>query len=549
MTGPESTQAWQRLAALSKLLDKEQTSIRGLLDADPQRASRYSVATPQLLFDYSKNLLSDDIAAALFDLGREQQLPDAIKAMFAGEAVNPTEQRPALHVVLRGHRARGLEQQVAAVLDQVESLVNQVRGGSWRGFSGKPITDVVNIGIGGSHLGPAMVVRALRPCSDKAVDCHFLSNVDPAVAAETLAPLDPETTLFIVASKSFTTLETHQNAFAARRWFLERGGTEQGLSRHFVAVSSNVRAAVAFGIDAANIYPMWDWVGGRYSLWSAIGMPIAMATGMANFRALLAGAHSADEHFRSQPLTRNIPVIMALLNVWYSGFRGAASQAILPYSQALELFPAFLQQLCMESLGKQTDLQGGPVGVDTGLVVWGAVGTDGQHSFHQLLHQGTRLIPSDFIAVAAPLAGLDETAHAHLLANCLSQSQALMDGKPLQQALAELTGSGMDETQAALLAPHKVIPGNRPSNTFLLQQLDPFTLGQLTAFYEHSVFAQSVLWNINAFDQWGVELGKKLSSPIFDALQIGGPGTGFDPSTNQLINAIHTWWARGQQDE
>ncbi|MFM1896456.1 MAG: hypothetical protein RLZZ385_1530 [Pseudomonadota bacterium] len=545
MTGPASTPAWQRLAVLNTSLDTDGTTIRSLFDADPRRALRFTIATPELLFDYSKNLLSEAILAALLELAQQQGLPEAIEAMFAGQTINPTERRPALHVVLRGHACGNLQQDVAAVLARMEDFVGRVRSGNWRGYSGKPITDVVNIGIGGSHLGPAMVVRALRAYSDRAVDCHFLSNVDPAVAADTLAGLDGETTLFIIASKSFTTLETHQNAFAARQWFLDAGGDEAQLHRHFVAVSSNVTAAQAFGIAAENVFPMWDWVGGRYSLWSAIGMPIAMAIGMDPFRQLLAGAHSADDHFRTQPLAQNIPVLMALLTAWYSGFHGASSQVILPYSQSLELFPAFLQQLSMESLGKQTDLQGGEVDVDTGVIVWGAVGTDGQHSFHQLLHQGTRLVPADFIAVANPVTPDREIPHAHLLANCFSQSQALMDGKTLAQALAELRATGMDDEQAALLAPHKVIPGNRPSNTFLLRQLDPYTLGQLTAFYEHSVYAQSVLWNINAFDQWGVELGKKLSTPIFDALQTPDFRGAFDGSTDQLINATNSWWPRG----
>ena len=373
------------------------------------------------------------------------------------------------------------------------------------------------------------------------VNCHFISNVDPAAGLQVLSGLNPETTLFIIASKSFTTLETHQNAMLARRWFLEQGFGERDLAKHFVAVSTNIKAAQSFGIAEENIFPMWDWVGGRYSLWSAIGLPIALSIGMDHFRELLVGAHHADEHFRSEPLANNIPVIMGLLDCWYSGFFDTSSHAILPYSQNLQLFPAFLQQLSMESLGKGVQLDGSPTRSDTGLVVWGAPGTDGQHSFHQLLHQGTRMVPADFIAVAASPGDSYQEQQDHLLANCFSQSQALMEGKSLAQAIGELTSAGMDEASANELAPHKVIAGNRPSNTFLLHELTPHTLGYLTALYEHSVYVQSVLWDINAFDQWGVELGKKLSTPIFNALTSNEAASEFDASTNNLVAICKTW--------
>lgn len=541
MTSLATTDAWRRLHTLADAFHSDATTLSSLFAADPERAARYRVELPGLVFDYSKHLLTAEILAGLTGLAEARGLPQAIEAMFSGARINPTENRAALHVALRGHAAGGHSAEVEAVLSRMDAFVTAVRAGQWRGYSGKPMTDVVNVGIGGSHLGPAMVVRALRPFADRAVDCHFLANVDPAVATETLGRLQPESTLFIIASKSFTTLETHQNAQIARRWLLDHGVEESDLARHFVAVSSNVPAARAFGIAEDNIYPMWDWVGGRYSLWSAIGMPIAMAVGMEGFRALLAGAQAADQHFREAPLTGNIPALMGLLTVWYSGFHGGTSQAILPYRQSLELFPAFLQQLCMESLGKGVDLNGGPMGVDTGTVVWGAVGTDGQHSFHQLLHQGTRMVPADFIAVAEPTYPGGDEPHRHLLANCFSQSQALMAGKSLEQATQELLAAGRTAAEAAALAPHKVIPGNRPSSTFLLHRLDPATLGLLTAFYEHSVYVQSVIWGINAFDQWGVELGKQLSGPLYAALTTGGTADSLDASTRYLVDMARTW--------
>lgn len=488
-----------------------------------------------MVFDYSKNLVTDTALQQLLELAEQCQLSQKIAAMFEGQPVNPTEKRPALHVALRGQAVQGLEEQVNATLAKMNDFVTAVRSGSWRGYTGKPIRAIVNIGIGGSHLGPAMVVRALSHVADSTLSCHFISNVDPAAGTEVLSGLGAETTLFIVASKSFTTLETHQNAQLARQWFLDNGGNKDSLAKHFVAVSSNIDAAAEFGIDQDNIFPMWDWVGGRYSLWSAIGLPIALYLGTDNFRKLLDGAHQADLHFLNSPLHENIPAMMGLLTVWYSGFFQSTSQVILPYSQNLELLPDFLQQLSMESLGKSVSLEGTVPDVDTGVVIWGAPGTDGQHSFHQLLHQGTRLIPADFIAfVKSPVAGHSQQ-QAHLLANCFSQSQALMDGKTLEQARSELQAAGLSESEIDTLAIHKVIPGNRPSNTFLIDQLDPYALGYLVALYEHSVFVQSAIWNINAFDQWGVELGKKLSTPIFESLTAGNIDPDFDTSTNNLI--------------
>lgn len=541
MTTAFDTPAWQQLHTAYQALTEQKTTIHSLFDSDPLRFDKFSVKTPELIFDYSKNLLTGDIQQSLFDVADQCQLSVAIDRMFTGQNINPTENRPALHVALRGHHVNGLEHEVAAVREQMSEFVCAVHDGSWKGCTSETITDVVNIGIGGSHLGPAMVVRALEGFTANKIRCHFISNVDPAAGIRVLNELNPATTLFIVASKSFTTLETHQNAMLARRWFLDQGFGERDLASHFVAVSTNIAAAESFGIARKNIFPMWDWVGGRYSLWSAIGLPIALSIGMDNFRQLLTGAHHADEHFRTEPLSDNIPVIMGLLDIWYSSFFNTSSHVVLPYSQNLELFPAFLQQLSMESLGKGVHLDGNPVNGDTGLVIWGAPGTDGQHSFHQLLHQGTRMVPADFIAVTAAPGDEYREQQDHLIANCLSQSQALMDGKTMEQAIDELTTSGMDNDTARQLAPHKVIAGNRPSSTLLLHQLTPHTLGYLTALYEHSVYVQSVLWDINAFDQWGVELGKKLSTPIFNALTGEEDSLGFDGSTNNLIAVCKTW--------
>ena len=541
MKNPAATQAWKQLAAEHKALNDQNITIRSLFQRDPLRFDKYSISTPELVFDYSKNLVTDEIFQQLVDLAEQCHVPVAIDAMFTGEKVNPTENRPALHVVLRGHPIDKLNKQVDETLEKMSSFVSSVRSGEWKGFSGKSISDVVNIGIGGSHLGPAMIVRALSPYADAKINCHFLSNIDPTAATEILGKLNPETTLFIIASKSFTTLETFHNARLAKQWFLDQGGDENALANHFLAVSSNVNTAEEFGIKLENIFPMWDWVGGRYSLWSAIGLPVALSIGMEGFRDLLNGAHHGDEHFRTSPLSANIPVIMALLTAWYSGFFHSSSQAILPYSQNLELFPAFLQQLSMESLGKSVDLQGQPCSVNTGTIIWGAPGTDGQHSFHQLLHQGTHLVPADFIAIASSSAQQYKTQQAQLLANCFSQSQALMDGKSKEQAMNELLETGLSAADAQALAAHKMVPGNRPSNTLLIHKLNPHNLGYLTSIYEHSVYVQSVIWNINAFDQWGVELGKKLSAPIFESLISDTTCSDFDASTNNLISICKAW--------
>lgn len=545
MTNPQSpsltrSAEWSALAQSQARFARDGIRIRDLFAQHPDRFDDFHLHAAGLLLDYSKHLLDTESLAQLLALARKAEMESAIAAMFAGELINNTEQRPALHVALRSqHNATTYEKLVHATLDRIETFVHDVISGHWKGHDGREITDVVNIGIGGSDLGPAMAYQALAPFHVTHLRCHFVSNVDPVHLEQTLQHLDAATTLFVIASKTFTTMETSLNAQAARAWVLAAGVDAANLEQHFVAVSTNLEKAQAFGIALANIFPMWNWVGGRYSLWSAIGLPIALGVGMANFRALLQGASAMDEHFRSAPLERNMPVLLALLTLWYANFWGAESQAILPYAQNLHLFPAFLQQLDMESLGKQLRKDGQRLDTASGSIVWGSAGTNGQHSFHQLLHQGTHLIPADFIAVAESASGNREQQE-QLLANCFAQSQALMDGKSLAEATAELRKQGSNAEDAAVLAPHKVIPGNRPSNTLLLQGLTPATLGALVALYEHKVYAHSVLLGINAFDQWGVELGKVLSTGIYKAIISPAACTGFDASTNALVNMVRS---------
>ncbi len=527
------TPEWQKLLELRQ---KPLANLSTLFREEPSRARRYTVGAAGLVLDYSKNLVDSEILQALFALAERAGLRDATAALFRGDEVNNTEHRPALHMLLRSPGNAGArEQEVHAALTRLEDFVAKVHTGRWKGYSDKAIRTVINIGIGGSDLGPAMAAEALAPYHVANFTCHFVSNVDPLHLEQTLAPLDPATTLFVIASKTFTTLETMQNANAARAWALTAGVPTTELGKHFVAVSANVEKAAAFGIAPANIFPMWDWVGGRYSLWSAIGLPIALAVGMDNFRELLHGAHQMDEHFRMSEPAANMPVLLGLLTHWYYHAYGTESHAVLPYVQNLHLFPAFLQQLDMESLGKQVDRDGNKLDSQSGGIIWGSAGTNGQHSFHQLLHQGTRLIPADFIA-ALESHSSNREAHLHLLSNCFAQSQALMEGKSQMQAHAELLQQGTPAAEAQWLAPFKVCPGNRPSNTIMMRQLTPATLGALTALYEHKVFVQSVLLNMNAFDQWGVELGKVLSSGVYQALTAGSSCTRFDASTNALIN-------------
>ena len=533
--------AWQALAAHRREIDA--TPMRLLFAADPGRFERFSLRLDDLLFDYSKNRITAETMRLLVALAEQAGVRGEIDAMFAGERLNRTEGRAVLHVALRNRSAqpmrvdgRDVMPDVRRVLARMRLFSAAVRSGSWRGHTGRAITDVVNIGIGGSDLGPAMVCDALRPYAQPGLTAHFVSNVDGTHLAETLGRLDPETALFIVASKTFTTEETMTNAESARAWLLDRIGSPDAVARHFVAVSTNAKAVQAFGIDTDNMFEFWDWVGGRYSLWSAIGLPIACALGIDRFEELLTGAHEVDEHFRTAPLPENIPVVMALLGVWYSGFHGAHAHAVLPYDQYLRRFAAYLQQADMESNGKSVDREGRPVGdYHTGLVIFGESGTNGQHAFYQLIHQGTRLIPCDFIAPVASHNPLGRH-HSILLANFFAQTEALMRGKTEPEVSAELERSGASPAAIAALLPHKCFAGNRPTNSLLFDRLTSRTLGRLIALYEHKIFVQGVIWNIFSFDQWGVELGKQLALVILPELGGDAPVGGHDGSTNALIN-------------
>lgn len=532
--------AWQALKDHRQAM--QDFSMREAFNADPQRFNQFTLSSCGLFLDYSKNLINAQTRDLLVNLANEVDLKGAIKALFDGEIVNTSEQRPALHTALRRPVGDKLSvngvnvmPEVHKVLNQITDLVGRIHDGLWRGYTEKPITDVVNIGIGGSFLGPELVSEALLSYAQKGVRCHYLANIDGSEFHELTQKLRAETTLFIVSSKSFNTLETLKNAQAARAWYLAQGGSEAELYRHFIAVSSNNAAAVAFGIREENIFPMWDWVGGRYSLWSAIGLPIALAIGMSNFKELLSGAYTMDQHFQTAPFEQNMPVLLALLGVWYGNFWGAQSHAILPYDHYLRNITKHLQQLDMESNGKSVRQDGTPVSTDTGPVIWGGVGCNGQHAYHQLLHQGSQLIPADFIV---PIVSFNPVADHHqwLYANCLSQSQALMLGKTLPEAEAELREKGMSDDQVQKLAPHKVIPGNRPSNTLVVERISPRRLGALVAMYEHKVFVQSVVWGINAFDQWGVELGKELGKGVYNRLVGSDETNADDPSTQGLIS-------------
>lgn len=522
MTSPIDSAAWQQLQEHAQRFQRDDFRLDSLFADDPRRFQHYSGQAGELLADYSKHFIDSASQASLLQLAQDQDLPAAIAAMFAGAEINNTEQRAALHVALR-EPANNRFPEVAETLNKMQQFVQAVHNKSWTGYTDKAITDVVNIGIGGSDLGPAMVSEALAAFHVPGLTVHFVSNVDPNHLHSVLARLDPATTLFVIASKSFTTLETHQNAAAARRWFLQSAGEASHVARHFVAISTNLDAAADFGIDPGNLFPMWDWVGGRYSLWSAIGLPIALAIGFDNFRELLAGAHSMDQHFRDTDLRDNLPVQLGLLTVFYTAFFNAHSTAVVPYCQPLAQFPSYLQQLYMESLGKRVQKDGSAVQTNTGEILWGTAGTNGQHSYFQLLHQGCEFTPVDFIAFAQSGVADSAEQHRHLLANCLSQSLALMSGKP-----------GEDN-------PHKQVPGNRPSTTFIMPALTPSNLGSLIALYEHKVYVQSVIWDINAFDQWGVELGKILSKSMFAGFGNAESRAQLDPSSAGLLNQLMAW--------
>jgi len=538
----EQTPAWQALG--QHYAQIKDLHMRALFAQDPSRFERFSVQFKDILFDYSKNRVTGETMRLLLNLAEEAGLPTWIEAMFSGEKINNTEGRAVLHTALRNQSdtpvfvdGTDVMPEIRRVLSRMRRFSENVRSGEWRGFTGKPITDIVNIGIGGSDLGPKMVCAALKPYSKHGLRVHFVSNVDGTDIAETLKILNPETALFLIASKTFTTQETMTNAHSAREWFLARSGDERHIARHFAAMSTNTQAVRAFGIDPENMFEFWDWVGGRYSLWSAIGLSIALFIGMDNFEALLRGAYEADQHFRGAPLNQNIPVLMALLGVWYNNFFGAQSHAILPYEQYLEHFPAYFQQGDMESNGKGVSRAGETLLYSTGPIIWGQPGTNGQHAFYQLIHQGTKLIPCDFLAGVESQNPLG-SHHAILLSNFLAQTEALMKGRTPEEARAELSAQGYSGAELELLTRAKTFPGNRPTNSFLYQKLTPATLGALIALYEHKIFAQGIIWRVNSFDQMGVELGKQLAKAILPELDGTQPVHTHDSSTNGLINAI-----------
>ncbi|MCA0949380.1 glucose-6-phosphate isomerase [Shewanella chilikensis] len=538
MTHLTQSATWQTLKAMSADLPH----MRELFAENPQRFDQLSIKDCGLLLDFSKNRLTEAVLQELLKLAREAGLEQKIAAMFAGEAINTTEQRAVLHTALRAPadadiRVDGVNvvPEVQQTLAQMEAFVEALYSGQWRGYTGKKITDLVSIGIGGSFLGPKIISEALRPYWNGKLQCHFVANVDGTAISEKLKKLDPETTLFLMSSKSFGTQETLTNTLSAKEWFLAKGGSQQDIGKHFAAITSNVAKATAFGIDEDNIFPMWDWVGGRYSLWSAIGLPIAALIGMDNFKALLAGARAMDVHFASRPLEQNMPVIMGLLSVWYNNFFNAQSHVVLTYDHYLRGLPAYFQQLDMESNGKSVTLDGNAVDYSTGPVIWGGEGTNGQHAYHQLLHQGTALIPADFILPLQSHNPIGEH-HAQLASNCFGQTQALMQGRTFDEALAELADSSFTEAEKQLIAKHKVMEGNKPSNTLLMDKLTPITLGALIALYEHRTLVQGAIWDINSFDQWGVELGKKLGNEVLSRIGAELDSQDLDSSSNALIN-------------
>ncbi len=538
MSALTESPAW--IALQQHYQEMQNVHMRDLFAQNPQRFAQFSLRFGDILFDFSKNRINEMTLALLLDLARQANLDQQIEAMFTGQKINITENRAVLHVALRNRSNRpilvdGVDvmPEVNRVLGKMRTFSEAVRSGTWKGYTGKSITDVVNIGIGGSDLGPKMVTLALAHYAQPGLHCHFVSNVDSTDLVETLKQVSPETTLFLVASKTFTTQETMTNAHSARDWFLASAKDEAAVAKHFAALSTNTEKVKEFGIDPQNMFEFWDWVGGRYSLWSAIGLSIAISVGMDRFEELLTGAHKVDEYFRMTPFEQNIPVIMGLLGIWYNNFFGAQTHAILPYDQYLSRFPAYFQQGDMESNGKSVTRNGELVDYSTGPIIWGEPGTNGQHAFYQLIHQGTKLVPCDFLAAAQTLNPLGEH-HAILIANFLAQTEALMKGKTPDEVRNELKASGTPVTELLIAA--KTFVGNRPTNSFLFQQLTPETLGSLIALYEHKIFTQGMVWRINSFDQWGVELGKQLAKVIEPELKGPEPVTSHDASTNGLIN-------------
>ncbi|MFT5658582.1 MAG: glucose-6-phosphate isomerase [Gammaproteobacteria bacterium] len=535
--------AWQNLLRLRPTFDD--IHMRDLFASDASRAQKFSLQCEEILLDYSKNLITDESLQLLMQLARDCGVEKQRDRMFAGDPINLTEQRSVLHSALRNRSNKkicveGVDVMPAvnAELEKIRQFSGSVRDGEFTGYSNKRLTDIVNIGIGGSDLGPLMVCEALKPYQSDDLNMHFVSNVDGTHISQVLTQIDPETTLFIIVSKTFTTQETLTNALTARDWFMQHTKDKSAIASHFVAVSTNAEKVLDFGIDTNNMFKLWDWVGGRYSLCSSVGLSIAIAIGMENFEALLDGAHAMDQHFLDSPLEQNMPVLLAVIGVWYHNFFGADSYAVEPYDQYLHRFPAFLQQLDMESNGKSVTLGSKTItDYSTGPVLWGEPGTNGQHAFFQLLHQGTRIVPADFLAPIHSQNPLGDH-HRLLLANCFAQTEALMRGKTEAEARAELTSEGLSGSALEQLLPHKVFPGNRPTNTLLFNKLDPHTLGAIIALYEHKVFVQGVIWNINSFDQWGVELGKQLAKTIAAALSGSEEVSSYDSSTCQLINTV-----------
>jgi glucose-6-phosphate isomerase len=537
---PTTTQAWKELQ--QHYAEMKQAHMKDLFKTDQDRFKKYSMCSKDIVFDYSKNIITDKTLQLLLQLANECKLKEAIEAMYNGDTINETEGRSVLHVALRNFSkepfytdGKDVMPDIKKVLRQVKKFSDNLHSGEWRGYTGKRIKYIVNIGIGGSDLGPLMVTEALKPYTVEGIETFFVSNVDGTHIAETLKKVKPERTLFLIASKTFTTQETMTNAHTARAWFLKKAKDEKFVAQHFVALSTNEKEVVKFGIDKANMFRFWDWVGGRYSLWSAIGLSIALTIGYKNFEELLKGAHDTDNHFRNAPFEKNIPVLMALIGLWYTNFFGSQSEAILPYDQYLHRFAAYFQQGNMESNGKSADRNGEAIEYSTGPVIWGEPGTNGQHAFYQLIHQGTPLIPCDFIAPAQSHNPISDH-HPKLLSNFFAQTEALMNGKTEEEAEKELEKAGMTKEQITKLLPFKIFAGNRPTNSFLIKKITPHTLGQLIAMYEHKIFTQGIIWNIFSFDQWGVELGKQLANKILPELMNEENVSGHDASTNGLIN-------------
>ncbi|MGN6180819.1 MAG: glucose-6-phosphate isomerase [Mucilaginibacter sp.] len=539
-----TTEAYKYLA--DHYVDIAGEHMKDLFKADSQRFAKFSTFFEDILLDYSKNRINDETFALLIQLAKECKLKEAIEAMFSGEVINATEHRPVLHIALRNRSntpiyvdGKDVMPDVNRVLEQMKNFSERIISGEWKGFTGKAITDVVNIGIGGSDLGPVMVTEALRPYKNH-LNMHFVSNVDGTHIAEALKAVNPETTLFLIASKTFTTQETMTNAQTAKDWLLANGGKQEDVAKHFVALSTNTKGVEKFGIDTANMFEFWDWVGGRYSLWSAIGLSIVLSLGYENFVELLSGAHAYDEHFRNTEFEQNPSVILGMLGIWYNNFFDSETEAILPYDQYLHRFAAYFQQGDMESNGKHVDRNGNPVDYQTGPIIWGEPGTNGQHAFYQLIHQGTKLIPCDFIAPAQSHNPIGDH-HMLLISNYFAQTEALMNGKTIDEVIAELKAAGKSDEEIKKLAPFKEFDGNRPTNSILLKKITPHSLGALIAMYEHKIFVQGIVWNIYSFDQWGVELGKQLALKIQPELRNTDEISSHDSSTNGLINQYKEW--------